>query len=149
MTAPDTITGRHSGTDVVGRRIVAALIDLGILWAVFAAMALTVGQHTASGGRIYIGLTGSSFLLFALLVFAYYQIFEWLAGATPGKLAMRLRVVSLDDRPLTFSRVLIRTVLRLVDGLPFFYLAGLVAIAVSKSRQRIGDMAARTAVVSV
>jgi uncharacterized RDD family membrane protein YckC len=48
---------------------------------------------------------------------------------------------------LTLGKVAIRTVLRIVDGLPFLYLLGLIVVAVSKQNQRIGDMAAGTLVV--
>ena len=41
----------------------------------------------------------------------------------------------------------LRTVLRVVDGLPFLYLVGFVAmLATGARRQRLGDLAARTLV---
>jgi uncharacterized RDD family membrane protein YckC len=52
-----------------------------------------------------------------------------------------------DGQPLTRQKVAIRTVLRLVDGLPFLYLVGFIAMVASKQKQRLGDMAAGTIVV--
>ena len=41
----------------------------------------------------------------------------------------------------------IRNLLRIIDGLPVFYLLGLIVMVSSKRKQRIGDMAAGTVVV--
>jgi|GEM_PF-3040163 uncharacterized RDD family membrane protein YckC len=37
--------------------------------------------------------------------------------------------------------------MRIVDGLPVFYIVGLVAVAASRKHQRLGDMVANTLVV--
>jgi len=41
----------------------------------------------------------------------------------------------------------IRTLLRLIDALPLLYLTGFVCAAASKRTARVGDLAARTAVI--
>jgi uncharacterized RDD family membrane protein YckC len=81
-----------------------------------------------------LGLIGLDFLLF-----------EWLYGATPGKLILRLRVVQVDGRPCTLQSAAVRDVLRLVDGLCL----GIPAAASMEPplEQRIGDRAARAIVV--
>jgi uncharacterized RDD family membrane protein YckC len=38
--------------------------------------------------------------------------------------------------------------LRPIDGLPIFYIVGIVTVAISSRDQRLGDMAARTLVVA-
>jgi uncharacterized RDD family membrane protein YckC len=45
--------------------------------------------------------------------------------------------------------VAVRTILRIVDSLPAFYLLGFIVVVASKEKQRIGDMAAGTVVVRV
>jgi uncharacterized RDD family membrane protein YckC len=55
--------------------------------------------------------------------------------------------VKADGSVFDWSGALIRNVLRLVDGLPFLYLVGIITIAASKKKQRLGDMAAGTLVV--
>ena len=56
-----------------------------------------------------------------------------------------LRVIGRDGGRPTVSAVAIRTVLRLVDWLPAFYLAGFVSmLATGARRQRLGDLAAGT-----
>ena len=42
---------------------------------------------------------------------------------------------------------MIRNLLRIVDGLPAFYIVGIVCIALTPNKQRVGDMAANTLVV--
>jgi uncharacterized RDD family membrane protein YckC len=42
--------------------------------------------------------------------------------------------------------VAIRTILRLVDSLPFLYLLGFIVIMVTPRRQRLGDLAGGTTV---
>jgi hypothetical protein len=81
-------------------------------------------------------------------LFGYYLVFEIAAaGRTPGKRAMRLRVVRTDGGPLTVSAALVRTILRIVDFLPWGYAVGAIAAFTSERNQRLGDMAAGTVVV--
>jgi hypothetical protein len=68
-------------------------------------------------------------------------------GATPGKQLMRVKVVRLDGRPLTIGAVIVRNVLRFIDFLPLAYLGGGFLVLAGARAQRLGDMAAGTAVV--
>src|SRR5205809_7533203 len=85
--------------DVLGRRIGAGLIDVGLLLVLFFVLAITIGDtesHSASGSSSRtVSLTGGAFLLYLGLVLAYYLVFEALAAATPGKLLLGLRVVGM------------------------------------------------------
>ena len=65
-------------------------------------------------------------MLFLAGQLAYFVLLEGLLGATLGKLVMGLRVVKLDGSPYSWPAALIRNVLRFVDGLPVFYLVGLI-----------------------
>lgn len=81
--------------------------------------------------------------------FLYYFIFEWLVGATPGKLITGLRVRKLDGSRCGGKAAFIRTVTRLIEANPIF-LAGLPAALIairSERRQRWGDKLAGTVVV--
>jgi uncharacterized RDD family membrane protein YckC len=81
--------------------------------------------------------------VWALLALAYYYIPEALSGQTPGKRLLSLRVTGTDGRKPSPAAIVARTVLRIVDFLPAFYLFGLVVILCSgQRRQRIGDLAA-------
>jgi uncharacterized RDD family membrane protein YckC len=90
-------------------------------------------------------------LLLQFVVMIGYSIYcEWRwRGQTLGKRILRLRVVDAQGLRLKFSQVVIRNLLRFVDMLPFFYLVGGVACAVSRRAQRLGDLAANTIVVRI
>jgi uncharacterized RDD family membrane protein YckC len=79
----------------------------------------------------------------------YFPYFESRSGQTPGKKVMGIKVVKENGKTLSFGDALIRTVLRIIDWLPAAYIVGLVVILVSKNKQRVGDMAAKTIVVRV
>ena len=86
--------------------------------------------------------------LFAVSI-GYGLVLEWLwRGQTLGKRLVRLRVMDADGLRLQFHQVLLRNLLRFVDMLPLgFYFVGGVACLVSRSAQRLGDIAANTVVV--
>jgi uncharacterized RDD family membrane protein YckC len=72
---------------------------------------------------------------------------EGYLSQTVGKMAVGIRVVAETTGQVPGSTAAaIRTVLRLVDGL-FRYAVAFVTVLVSATRQRLGDMAARTLVV--
>jgi len=137
--------------NVTGSRIIAALIDIALFLLVFLLMAAlwgnmgTTSQDNTHNAHAY--LNGGPLLLFFLIQFGYFLLFEGLFSATLGKMVMGLKVVDVDGSRVTWAAVLIRNILRIVDGLPVFYLVGLIAVAVNDKKQRIGDLAAKTLVV--
>jgi uncharacterized RDD family membrane protein YckC len=87
-------------------------------------------------------------LLFFLLSIGYSMVLEWIwHGQTLGKRVMRLRVVDAHGLRLQISQIIVRNVLRLVDMLPAFYLVGGMVCLISPRAQRLGDIAANTAVI--
>ena len=62
---------------------------------------------------------------------------------------MGIKVVKEDGSECTYGAAFGRNILRLIDVLPTIYIVGLIAIASSEKRQRIGDQAAGTVVVKV
>lgn len=84
-----------------------------------------------------------------IIVVAYFTLFETLFTTTPGKALLRLRIVSLDGRPLTFRAILGRNIFRLVDALPFLYIVGGIVAQSTLHEQRVGDIVAGTTVVSL
>ena len=80
--------------------------------------------------------------------FVYFAALEGILGTTLGKRLFGLRVVrAADGRPCGPLAAVVRTVLRLVDNI-LFSLPGITAIVQSPRRQRLGDRAAKTLVVS-
>ena len=133
--------------DVTGIRIVAALIDIAVLFVLFLIMAALFGDFGSTDESDFsVNLSGLPALIFFILVIAYYFFLELTGGQTLGKKVMGIKVVAVDG-VLTPTKVIVRTLLRIVDGLPVFYLLGLIVVVTSQRKQRIGDMAAGTLVV--
>ena len=128
-------------------RFLAWLIDL----LVVMMLASAIGVVLALLHFISFGLAEAASLLIQFVLMIGYGIYcEWFRrGQTLGKQMMRLRVVDVQGLRLKFSQVVIRNLLRFVDMLPFFYLVGGVACAVSRRAQRLGDLAANTIVVRI
>lgn len=84
--------------------------------------------------------------IFLVVIFAYFIFLEWLTGRTIGKYLLKMRVVTVEGMKITFKQSLLRNFGRLIDGLPCFNIAGMVSIARSGQKQRIGDKLAKTVV---
>jgi len=126
----------------VGRRAVAVLIDSILLFIVGYLIAAAAGQTTGTGFQMH----GAPFFLWVAISLAYFIVQEALQGTTLGKRVMRLKVVKLDGSPMDWQASIARNVLRIIDGI-LFYLVGAIVIWVSRQKQRLGDMAAKTIVV--
>jgi len=133
---------------VLGRRVVAALVDLVISAVLLILVGIVFGQAHSGKGSASVNLHGASAVVFLLLVFTYYATAEVLWGQTIGKRLFYIRVVSRrGDRPSP-TAIAARTLLRVVDFLPLLYFLGFILIlATGRRRQRLGDLIARTTVV--
>lgn len=80
-----------------------------------------------------------------IMPFFYFLLFEWLYGATPGKVLLNMRVVRDDGRPCGFRAAAVRGLLRYVDGL--LVGLGLWLLMRRPPHRRLGDRAAGTLVV--
>ncbi|MHB8691222.1 MAG: RDD family protein [Solirubrobacteraceae bacterium] len=138
-------------SEVLGRRIAAALIDLLVALGIFIAVGIVSGNAYSHGGSVGVNLQGVSAVVYAVLVIAYYVLTESATGRTLGKALLGLRVVRAGTgEPPSTSAIVIRTLLRVVDFLPFLYFVGFITILITGARaQRLGDLAARTTVVGV
>ncbi len=76
----------------------------------------------------------------------YATVFELLWSATPGKRIMGCRVVSETGAPAAKSRIVIRNLLKILEFYPQL-IPTLILVLLTRSRQRLGDLLARTIVV--
>lgn len=127
----------------VARRAVAVLIDSILLLVVGYFIALPLGLTTRAGFQ----LSGGPFFLWLLVFLGYYIVMEKAWGATLGKKAMGLKVVKQGGEPLDWKASIVRNVVRIIDS-QLLYLVAAIAVWVTKNKQRLGDLAARTLVVS-
>ena len=153
MTEQEIITAHNVrlriGFASIGDRLLAALIDIFIKICIFLLMLALVGFFI-SIGRLEDSRqtwTYASTIFFVTTSF-YFLLFEYfMDGQTPGKRALKIKVMSLNDKPLSFGQCLIRWMFRLVD-LDFMPGIGIVMIVVTRQKQRLGDLAADTVVVN-
>lgn len=131
-----------------GSRFAAALIDLVLFGMGFLSLALVLW------GVSQVDVTGGSAILMGVLLgglpigmVVYQFAFLALTGSTPGKRALGLRVVELDGRGASAFALLVRSLFWPLDALLLPIPIGLVAIAVGRSSQRLGDVIAGTTVV--
>jgi membrane protease YdiL (CAAX protease family)/uncharacterized RDD family membrane protein YckC len=118
----------------------AAAIDMGI-WVILAGWFF--GSFSESFYDDHPEAAGVLAIVFFTLWFNYFAVCEWRWGATLGKTWTRITVVSEDGSKLTWGQASMRNLLRLIDLL----VIGFVLIAFDRTRQRLGDRAAKTIVV--
>lgn len=139
---------------VLRRRLAAGVMDAVLMLAGLAVVVGVWGDNSAEldSGRLSLGVSlgWQPFVFYCLAVFLFYVVFEGARSATPGKLALGLRVVKYDGSPCGWMAALKRSILRPVDALPIVtpYLVGAVAAGLSARRQRLGDAVAGTLVVT-
>ena len=122
-------------------RALAWAIDLVLRLAVlFTVMLVTSPLGRAGTGIVLL----TAFFLEWLLPACFEAMWH---GQTPGKRAMRLRVLNDDGTPLRWPAALTRNLLRAADFLPFLYGVGLLTMLANRDFKRLGDLAAATVVV--
>jgi uncharacterized RDD family membrane protein YckC len=128
---------------------VARLLALTIDFLVILAAQQAIGKLVNAFPKVASDV-GDAFGILLLFVFAsaYPMASEWFwRGQTIGKRLLRLRVIDSTGLRLEPAQVIIRNLLRYVDGLPVCYLVGSVTSLLNRRMQRLGDLAAGTVVV--
>jgi uncharacterized RDD family membrane protein YckC len=143
----------------LGSRFCAMLIDTMVLGVIVLALVLLgvilgfalprgLGDHFRPSRVIDWLMAVVLALVMALVSGGYFIFFELLMrGQTPGKKAMRIRVIRDDGIPATVYDILVRNLLRMVDFLPFAYALGALVMFPNPLCKRLGDLAAGTIVV--
>jgi uncharacterized RDD family membrane protein YckC len=145
--ASGTPTATAVDVHVTGRRVLATIVDGVLLGLLFFVMSMLFGSSSAEGGQVNASLNGLPFLMYLVLVVAYYVLMEGYLGQTVGKMLLGIKVVREGTgEVLGLQGAAIRTVLRIVDGF-FFYLVAFISVLASAKNQRLGDMVANTLVV--
>ena len=126
-------------------RFLARVIDYFCIILIFSILMSLLGAIKAISWDVSIALMTVA----AFVISIGYNIFlEWAwKGQTMGKKLLRLRVMDEEALVLQPSQVIIRNLLRFIDGLPVLYVVGGIACFLSKKAQRLGDFAAGTIVV--
>ena len=125
------------------RRIAATVIDYSLVFAITIYYIYVVGTPNDEGGYSVTGLPAFGPLLFW---FFYFVIAEFALDGTVGHQIFHLKIVTVDNRPLTFGQVILR---RISDALEISWCFGLIAFILVKNtdyNQRLGDIWAKTLV---
>ncbi|HVN52426.1 MAG TPA: RDD family protein [Acidimicrobiales bacterium] len=154
----------HDPTAVGGRRIAAAVIDVGLGWVIwfviFFALSkrapgylqlrdvcptrscMNVGhRYVTDGGRLVV------WGAFWLYLFLTCVVQRGLTGRTLGTSILDITTVDADGQPLGVGMALVRSLAGAVDYLPCcFPVVGFVMVLIG-SHRRVGDLAARSYVV--
>ncbi len=119
------------------RRTIAFLIDLAFWLPFFYGLMLLIPVQSPLISLITLNMVPTLTLLYLAITEAFFQ-------TTIGKALLGLKVVQEDGRPATLATLLVRNLFLLVDANP----VGYVCTVLSSRRQRPGDIAAGTIVVT-
>lgn len=125
-------------------RILAFIID-------FACLMVSLGMLSSFISQVFTGIALEIMMILLVCFFVFYSLaFEvFNQGQSPGKMAMRIRVIKVTSGHATFADYAARWVFRLADI--YFSLGGIASllIASSSKSQRIGDIVANTTVIKL
>ncbi len=131
----------------IGERILALLVDLFIFFLYFFIIDLITSflDKIFTDEWTVFGL--QSLLILPVMFYSLYMhiIFN---GRTVGKMIVKTRVVKIDGSPVHWSNLMIRWMLRIVDLWIFSGSIAVLTILFSDKKQRLGDAAAGTVVIS-
>ena len=125
-----------------GSRFLATLIDF-LLVSAIAGTVGTILVMTLPSIRIAVAITFNF-----VLTWGWHVFFETKKqGRTPGKRALKLRVIDARGLPVSLYQSLVRNIVRVLDFAPAFYGIGGIATLLSPSHRRLGDLVADTLVI--
>jgi hypothetical protein len=157
-------------THVLGRRVGAFVLDLGVQAAVYFPLFFALADKVqrvdnqfpsqegafaqfTSGDTRWEVRGGSAVVLFAVVLgvgIANHVVWQGLRGATVGKVLTGIRTVNEAGNPPGIGPALVRGLLWIVDAAPYCIpgLVGFIVAVSSPERQRVGDRVANTWVVT-
>lgn len=134
----------------VGSRAISFFLDVLLLGIGLTILNIFLGyliDGTGSGFPEWVAIVVVLLVNFVLF-FGYWVGFETLThGRTPGKMAMGLRVVTVEGSPVRFRHAAIRAALGTVDFSLTMGIGAVMTTMLSKRHQRLGDMVAGTVVL--
>jgi uncharacterized RDD family membrane protein YckC len=127
----------------VGSRVLASLIDVAVQLAMF--LALVIASVVLASTPL--GLAGVLISLFVIM-FGYPVASETLLrGRTLGKMALGLRVVTVEGAPVRVRESVIRAALGLIDLWGTSGAVAIITVLATARNQRLGDLVAGTLVL--
>ncbi len=131
----------------VGERIAAQLIDYIIMIAYILILSLFSNVSSKYSSDI-----AGFFYVFLIPVFFYALLSEiFMQGQSLGKKALKIKVVKVSGAQPTVGSYIIRWLFKIIEGnfAFFFGSPAIIAIAANGKGQRLGDIVAKTSVISL
>lgn len=137
----------------VGERMLASFLDL-LIKAAYSIVVFYIFFY-------WIGLSDKMAHLdywsnMAIVILFYFPVLIYsitlesiFEGQTFGKKLTKIKVVKIDGYQAGFGDYLIRWIFRAIENNSIFVLVGIIAMGSNKKVQRIGDIAAGTAVITL
>jgi uncharacterized RDD family membrane protein YckC len=137
----------------IPKRVFATIIDLAIFIVLFLLIYFAVYidhqifQGQSGSGYVYemVNPTGSVYLTVLISWIVFIILTEFKRGQSIGKRLIKIKVVRQDLSKATFVNISIRHLFDLID---IVLLIGLLVALANKNQQRIGDILAKTIVVT-
>jgi uncharacterized RDD family membrane protein YckC len=137
----------------VGERIGAYMLDL-LVKIAYVVVLIVLFTYVFKIEKVFAGM--DNWTIFAIITvvsipITFYSLFFeiWLEGQTLGKRIVKIKVVKIDGYQASFGDYIIRWIFRLVDISIGMGIIGLIAMVVNKKTQRLGDISAGTAVITL
>ena len=157
---PTAVMGKRIGAYIIDA-IIGIVITIVVFFAVADSLDIPIDPCGQDGspalcfyndGTVIFAEDGDAAAVFAASFgawFVMHAVISSLAGGSPGKLAVGLRVVDQETgQRASWGKNIARTLLWIVDGQPLgLPLVGLISGVASKGHRRVGDMVAKTLVV--
>ena len=125
-------------------RILATLIDGAFQFGLLMLGLMFIGLFSMVASPTWF------FVILAVIIASYHLFCEAVFnGRSLGKYTMRIQVVKLNGKKLTFWDCMLRWVFRLIDISISSGAIAVISIIASKRMQRLGDMAAGTTVIKL
>ncbi|NRF38726.1 RDD family protein [Pedobacter foliorum] len=142
-------TSQHVAIDYpvagLGERVAARLIDLGAFIVVGGLLMLLTMLGISVQSNILIisiwSIFGACYVFYNLIT----EIF--MNGQSIGKRLLKIKVISLNGGQPSIGQYFIRWVFRLVDFSLTAQVGGLICVAATEKKQRIGDIVAGTTLI--
>ncbi|MEO8378784.1 MAG: RDD family protein [Acidobacteriota bacterium] len=142
ITTPEHVPIRFEPAGA-GSRFLASLIDAVIIMALTSAFGLAFTLTLPGGVAAALTITVNF-----ILNWGWHVFFETRKqGRTPGKRALRLRVIDARGLPVSLHQSLARNIVRVLDQAPAFYGIAAIVTLVTPTRRRLGDIVADTLVI--
>lgn len=134
----------------VGERILAAFIDMLIKYSylviVYLIFFMGVNIFDILQEKNW-GVMVIMFIIALPIIFYSFACESLMEGQTFGKKITNIRVVKIDGYQAGFFDFFLRWIFRLID-IEMMYLPGLISMMSTRHSQRLGDLAAGTAVIT-